>query len=860
MDIRPKRFDTAIEYLLYALLAFMPLAFGAVHAWSQQVVILLSALMAACFLAKLLIVRAAAVTFSWALVPLILFCLIPVLQLAELPVSLVETLSPNTAAIKKDLLGMLPGGQRRLGTMTLSFYPWITASQFRLVVAVATIFVVVLNVFRTPEQIKRLLTAISVIGGTVTILALLQVMTQTDKIYWIVPIPHKLANSGPFVNHSHYGQFMNLSIGAALGLLFVKLHEAFTRRQFSIAVAADFFESRTGKRIWFLLAMIIIGAASVFVALTRGGIVSMLIAAGFTTLLVTSRQSIRGRGWIMVLMALAAFMCVLYIGFDAVYDRLATLGDLEDAQGGRLQILKDIALAWTKFPVFGTGLGTHEVVYPMFNRSTIAALAAHAENEYAQTAEELGLAGILPLLVFGAFVWFDFAKCIRTAQVPIRSAAYGLGFGLLAILIHSFSDFGQHLPANAALSAVFCALLIALSRMDAASAGPARAAKPLSRRVILWTTGVLAAVGCFNVLQSNEARIAESHWNKARAVESDLAARQWQAQADYREFVSLIRNALSAADSQPGSVHYRHWLNVYRWRSMTTVPNPESGLPTLPPESLKTLDRIIDEFYGAIPLAPTFGPTWCVVGQLTRLRHDLVARTQAADQGPDHLGAALIRKGLSLAPCDPTVCLVAGLLDIEEALASAGPDPADPNATPFLRDSPQLQAAESRLSRAVELDSRLFRDVVDVYVRQIGRPDLAIKLAAAEVWRLSYVANVLAEQDKESELAQNVRIQITTLLENICADPQTVSPSALASLAGIYTRQDRTPDAIEHYRKALVLDYGQVAWRMQLARLLASEKQYDQAIHEARICLRLKPGYAPATKLIQDLSVKPAEN
>ena len=72
---RINRFDIAIECLLYALLAFMPLALGAVQAWSQQVVIGLSALMAACFFAKLVSDRRTPVTFTWIYLPLIVFCL-----------------------------------------------------------------------------------------------------------------------------------------------------------------------------------------------------------------------------------------------------------------------------------------------------------------------------------------------------------------------------------------------------------------------------------------------------------------------------------------------------------------------------------------------------------------------------------------------------------------------------------------------------------------------------------------------------------------------------------------------------------------------------------------------------------------
>jgi hypothetical protein len=53
------------------------------------------------------------------------------------------------------------------------------------------------------------------------------------------------------------------------------------------------------------------------------------------------------------------------------------------------------------------------------------------------------------------------------------------------------------------------------------------------------------------------------------------------------------------------------------------------------------------------------------------------------------------------------------------------------------------------------------------------------------------------------------------------------------------------------------LDYGQVHWRFALARLLAETDKIPEAIHEARICLRLQPQMNTAKKLIEDLSVLP---
>ncbi|GAH82433.1 unnamed protein product, partial [marine sediment metagenome] len=79
-----------------------------------------------------------------------------------------------------------------------------------------------------------------------------------------------------------------------------------------------------------------------------------------------------------------------------------------------------------------------------------------------------------------------------------------------------------------------------------------------------------------------------------------------------------------------------------------------------------------------------------------------------------------------------------------------------------------------------------------------------------------------------------------------------------ASLANMYRREKDNEAAIEHYRRALALDYGQVNWRLTLARLLANTGSVPEAIHEARICLRLRPQFKAAENLIADLSVHPA--
>lgn len=819
LDSAANRLDAAIEWLVIGLLAFMPLAFGAVHAWSEEVVVVLSGAIFICFLLRIALCGGRGIVWSWSYVPVALFVSIVVLQLVALPANAVSFLSPNTAALKRELLGDLPNADQVLQSMTLTFYPNATARSLRLVLAVAGVFVVVLNVIRRPDQIKRLLAAITIIGGVVAAVAVAQNVFGNGKIYWFIPARHGGAHSGPFINHSNYGQFMNLSIGAALGLLCVKLHETFAGRGSTPAAVLEYLTSRAAKSLWLIMIVMALCATAIFICLSRGGVVSMLIAMAFTTLLFASRRSLRNHGWVMVVVALIAFILVLYVGFDAVYDRLASLRELDEAEGGRLQILKDVWVMWTKFPIFGTGLGTHIVVYPMFDRSTITALAAHAENEYAQLAEETGILGLGLLVIFGIIVWLSFAGNIRNSDSSIRLAAYGLGFGILAILVHSLSDFGQHLPANCILSATFCALLLGLARSGRRTRPEYEDFRVAGMAVLATCVLFVAALATWTwaVVGADKARVAQSHWEKAQ----DIREHGWQ--GSEQQYAELVPFAAAASDCEPENIVYRHCLNAYRWYSISRTTDTDTGEIAFSEEATPAVLDIVDDLHKSRVLCPTYGQTYSLVGQIERFALN------------DSSGAERIRKGYHLAPCDPAACFLAGYLDVLEG---------------------KHDDCIEKLERAVLLDASLFPRAADIYANHLSRPQLAISAAGDDIGRLSYVAGVL-EDMQYNDLAEQTRDKIESLLETKCSLSDAPA-STFISLGDIYRKRQDIDAAIKCYRRALTLDYGQVYWRLELARMLAETKRIPEAMQEARTCLQLRPQFKAAEKLVEDLSVHPA--
>ncbi len=817
--LRMRWLDWAIEGLLIALLAFGPLAFGVVAAWSEQVVVALAAALVVLLLIRQVVGAPHPLRWTWTYVPIVLFLLIAVFQLTPLPARVVGAISPETATLKAELLADLPDADETLSQTPLTFYPRATKRDLRLVLAVAAVFFVVVNLYRDPASIKRLLAAVAVIGAAVGLLALAQHLAGNGKIYWLVPT-YDAARSGTFINHSHFGQFMNLSIGAALALLLVLVCEAFSQRNVTAAEALEYLRSREGLYVKLLAAMIVVGAAAVFLSLTRGGMVSMLAAAVLTTVALSARRSLRGRGWIIVLVALAAFVSLLWLGFDRVYDRMATLNDLTEYHG-RWQMVAQSVEAWKRFAAFGMGLGTFEVVYPMFDRGSAAGLATHAENEYAHALFETGAVGVLTLTLFGVLVWVAYARSVRAGAAPIRSAAYGLGFGLVAILVHSLSDFGQHLPANAMLTAVCCALLVALTD----SSAPSPFGESVRRRMAfavprLALLLIVAGAFAWALRGANAARIAEVHWARTQLAARQMETAGWRADGELAEY--LFAHAVAATAAEPDNIHYRHRLGIYKWLSLTPFVDPNTD--QLHPTAFPWARRIVEELHASRPLCPTFGVLVCLAGEIETF-------ALADPNGRDR-----IRLGYRLAPCNAAVCFTAARIDVEDGRA---------------------EEAFEKLARAVQLGGKYFSDAASLCIDDLARPDLALALAAGNAGRLSHVADRLAASGRHDELARHARERA---LESLAArSAESDAPAAThVSLARADAERGDLDAAIERYRLALRKNYNQVGWHYELACLLARAGRVDEAIHEARICLRLAANHAPARRLLEELSVHPA--
>jgi hypothetical protein len=293
------------------------------------------------------------------------------------------------------------------------------------------------------------------------------------------------------------------------------------------------------------------------------------------------------------------------------------------------------------------------------------------------------------------------ARCPTRLHRPTRGAVFGLGFGLVAILVHSSSDFGQRIPAVFCMTMASCGLIVNLAR----SAGPEeKSVHPAPTPGVRYSEHPIersdrecssrgSAPRSLSWFSPGADRLhpraaAQYHWDKAGAIESDLSAQHWQ--GSDAAFAQLLTEASAASAWEPRDVQYRYWLNVYRWRSVARI-DPAVG-HVLVDDQARDI-RSTDHRRAARDraLCPTFGLPLSTAGQI-----------ELFFLGDTAAGERHIEQGYELARANPQCCLIAGALDARRGPLGRVPRKASPARSDpgrFVRRSAQRLPAPVRSAR-----------------------------------------------------------------------------------------------------------------------------------------------------------------
>lgn len=390
---------------------------------------------------------------------LLIFLLGLALQVAPLPPSLIDTLSPNTRTIA-NLLLLAPADP---GSATLSLRPAYTFETLTSAATVVLVYWAARGLLRTGGA-RTLARVISVAGVIVAMTGLAQRATASRTLMWLWrPEDARALPMGPFVNRNHFAMWLVMAAALSAGALATHLMHKQARdddrfRPDLVRWLDD------GSLLWLggataLLWLTVIASGS------RGG---MLAIAVFNAVwLMLSGRRIGSRR--TILYAGAAVAGVVLIGIWANLETIAGRIGSGDAVA-RTTVWRDTMPVLRDFWLTGSGGGTYASVMVLYQRSARYVVFNEAQNEYLQLATEGGLLLAVPLLVWlGAWLVTGVRRLAddRSAMVWLRMASLA---GLAAVASQCVWDSALRMPANALMAAVLAAV-VAHEKPGTAGAG-----------------------------------------------------------------------------------------------------------------------------------------------------------------------------------------------------------------------------------------------------------------------------------------------------------------------------------------------------------------------------------------------------
>ncbi|MGB9004414.1 MAG: O-antigen ligase family protein [Candidatus Aminicenantales bacterium] len=464
---RQPSWKKVVEIGLIALLIFSPLPQGSAWEWSILVIQLTAVGLALIYLAGNRDSYAPAWRKPmrgprWLITG---FFLLVLLQVIPLPAFLVKILAPGSYHFHQAYGPQSPGS----AFLTISLVPASTLRAGLELLAYVLAAMLLLRVINRFRQMERMVTVLILLGVFQALYGLFELSTAQPHILFYKKLYNLDSVTGTFVNRNHLAGYLEMIIPLALGFLVARIGFFSLRVKGSPGAMREIFAhfSRKSFAVNLLLAAAtVVMAVAVVKSQSRAGVFLMVLTFLLFLEMVLFHLSYSGEGRRLArnLINVSFLVVVIFslaVGMTAVMNRF--LADDTLFHGGRTLFWRNIVPLVRDFPLFGTGLGTFVSVYPGYETAGIGMLLEHAHNDYLELAAETGILGFL--LLAGGIVWtlvqiFRMWRARRSLE--IKGLAMGGFISCVVILIHSFTDFNLHIPANALVFTMVLALTTAI--------------------------------------------------------------------------------------------------------------------------------------------------------------------------------------------------------------------------------------------------------------------------------------------------------------------------------------------------------------------------------------------------------------
>lgn len=430
--------------LFIGLLIFSPLAFGTVETWS------ISLMEAGTFFALFLLLfdkirqKETSLYEIPGIIPLLCFLVYILLQLIPLPSGIIAIISPETY----NLYQTTQSFEKPIQWMSLSINQKATMAEFFRILCYGAFYILTVQILTDRKLLKRVITVLVVFASVLSLFGILQHILSNNKIFWLRELTMGGTPFGPYVNRNHYAGLMEMLFPLVLGLfLYYKPHVSY--KSFREKITELFNLQSTNIYILLGFAGVLIGT-SVFLTLSRSGIVSLCLSMALFGFMVMMKGMSRKRGVIIMIVFLLIALSVGWFGWDPIFDRFEKIMNAQgDISEQRLQLWSDSRHIIGDYPATGTGFGTYINIYPRYRTISGDAIADHAHNDY---IELLSNGGVIAFLILLWFILTVLYKSFKTSgkRRELYSIYIFLGCiaGIISLLMHSTTDFNLHIGAN----------------------------------------------------------------------------------------------------------------------------------------------------------------------------------------------------------------------------------------------------------------------------------------------------------------------------------------------------------------------------------------------------------------------------
>lgn len=308
-----------------------------------------------------------------------------------------------------------------------------------------------------PTRMRRLLWVLCLNGALLGVMALLQRITDTNKLLWLVEpgiIKGADGQFGPYAYRSNAAQYFNLLWPAGVGFWWAMNRLALRGRREG--------EETVSRAYGVILPCALLMAACAIVTLSRGGVLVSLGQMLVTTLTLLLAWRRRGKRLALGLSAclVAAAGLAASLQWPELVQRFGTV--FEDRMSGRLDTY-ELALRMAKdFPVYGSGPNTFAPLLGFYLGKPDDFWMTQLHNDWLETFITFGGVGMgLILAALVAVFWHYFAATDIPSRWPFLALIW---IGLAGCLAHGFFDFPFQVPSILLLFVVLCGLVSCLSR------------------------------------------------------------------------------------------------------------------------------------------------------------------------------------------------------------------------------------------------------------------------------------------------------------------------------------------------------------------------------------------------------------